>query len=185
MGEAALTNGCGFGDMVIPWSTERLWWEIQEAFHLSLHHAADKISQARQHAKSIAHELDLLADWFEQLAGTTCRICEDPCCRHAKVWLDFRDLLFIHLHQEVLPPRQLRGNLREPCRYLGDQGCSLPQRSRPWICTWYICPSQRRKLERDAPWGSMQINAALLRVKAQREALEKAFMVAIGYPTTA
>jgi len=173
------------GDAVVPWPTQALWIEAQEALRYSLAPGSDRMAAARQTAYRLAHQLDLLADRFDQLAATTCDDCLDPCCRHAKVWLNFQDLLFIHLHHETLPPYQLRRNLDEPCRFLGSRGCTLPRLSRPWICTWYICPNQRQALERDVPGGVAQTLAALVRVKSLREEMEGHFLTALGLTATA
>ncbi|MCB2170776.1 MAG: hypothetical protein KQI78_24205 [Deltaproteobacteria bacterium] len=164
----------------MPWSTDVLWHEAQDALRYSLSHGPVRMAAARQSADRLAHQLGLLDGLFEQLAVTTCNGCPDPCCDHAKVWLDFQDLLFIHLHHETLPSHQLRRNLREPCRFLGLHGCRLPRLSRPWICTWYICPTQRQVLERDVPGGMVQITAMLSRVKFLRKEMEQRFMTALG-----
>lgn len=165
----------------ILWSSPSLWNEAQEAFRLSLDRPTKRLDAARRQAAAIAHQFDLLSDWFDDLAVGTCRVCPDPCCRHAMVWLDFRDLLFIHLQGEFLPPQQLRRDRREPCRYLGYRGCSLPRHSRPWICTWYICPLQRQALMREIPFGLLHITAAGVRIKARRAAMEAAFLTALGF----
>ena len=184
----ALTGGgrplAGAG-VQVPWSTETLWNDAREAFRYSLSQAPDRMAAARQVADRLAHQLDLLADRFDQLAANTCKDCPDPCCGHAKVWLDFQDLLFIHLHHEILPQHQLRRNLDEPCRFLGLRGCALPRLSRPWICTWYICPTQRQALERDVPGGMAQTVAALVRVKSLREEMERCFLTALGLTVAA
>lgn len=171
----------GVGATGVPWPTEALWQEAQAAFRHSLGRNEARLAPAYRHAEAVAHNLDCLADLFDQLAPTTCEICRDPCCGRAKVWLDFKDLLLIHLHGESLPPRQLRRNLREPCRYLGRQGCRLPHRSRPWICTWYICPLQRQTLVREIPGGWVQARALQGRVRSLRNAMEAAFLNADGH----
>jgi hypothetical protein len=139
-----------------------------------------RLTPARRQADAIVHGLDRLADLFDQLAAATCAVCQDPCCRHAKVWFDFRDLLFLHLHGVPLPPHQLRRHLQDPCRYLGRRGCRLPRGSRPWICTWYICPLQRAAIERDIPGGGIRVDGLRAQVKSRREALERAYLVALG-----
>ncbi len=169
----------------VPWPTEALWNEAREALRYSLLQGADRMAAARRSAARLAHQLDLLADRFDQLAATTCGACPAPCCRHAKVWLDFQDLLFIHLHRESLPPHQLRRNLHEPCRYLARHGCTLPRLSRPWICTWYVCPTQRQALALDVPGGMAQIATALVRVKSLREEMERCFLTALGLTAVA
>ena len=94
-------------------------------------------------------------------------------------WIS-RTCSFIHLHHETLPPHQLRRNLYERCRFLGLHGCTLPRLSRPWICTWYICPTQRQALERDVPGGMVQLTAMMSRVKFLREEMEQRFLTALG-----
>ena len=164
----------------VPWPTEGQWAEAQTALRRSLDRGGARLAPARREADAIAHYLDCLADLFDQLAPTTCEVCQDPCCRHAKVWLDFTDLLFLHLHRETLPSRQLRRNVEEPCRCLGRQGCRLPRRSRPWICTWYICPVQREAVARDIPGGRARIEGLRARVKARRAAMEAAYLDVLG-----
>ena len=165
----------------VPWSTEILWQEAQAALGHSLGRNGLRLAPARRHAEAIAHNLDRLADLFDQLAPVTCEICRDPCCRHAKVWLDYKDLLFLHLNRETLPPHQLRRRLHDPCRYLGRQGCGLPRRSRPWICTWYICPLQRQALEREIPGGWTRARALQSRVKSRRDAMEAAYLDTVAH----
>jgi hypothetical protein len=89
-------------------------------------------------------------------------------------------LLFLHLNREPLPPHQLRRDLHEPCRFVGRRGCRLPRRSRPWICTWYVCPLQGQVLERDIPGGGVQVDGLRTRIKSQRAAMETAFLEAVG-----
>jgi hypothetical protein len=164
----------------VPWSSDQQWRAAQGAFRAALALPADRLARARKHAEAIAHHLDNLADLFDQVAAVSCAVCPEPCCRRAKVWLTFQDLLFLHLHDEPLPPRQLRGGLHEPCRYLGARGCRLPRRSRPWICAWYICPALGRALVRDVPGGRAQATAWQTRIKMRRDAMETAFLEALG-----
>ena len=160
----------------VPWNTDAAWHQIQNTLHAALSRQTAALKAARRHAAAIAHARDRLADLFDSLADATCAVCPDPCCRHARVWLDFKDLLFLHLNGEWLPPGQLRRDLAEPCRYLGRRGCRLPHRSRPWICSWYVCPSLRRALERDLPGGWRQTATWQRRVKDRRRAMETAFL---------
>jgi len=165
----------------VPWATEGLWAEAQAALRRSLVVNAAQLAPARRQAAAVAHGLDCLADLFDLLTPTTCAVCRDPCCRHAKVWIDFKDLLFLHLHGVPRPSHQLRRNLHEPCRYLGHRGCRLPRLARPWICTWYICPDQRQAIQRDIPGGGNRIENLQSRVKSRREAMEAAFLDAVGF----
>lgn len=166
----------------VPWPTEDLWTEAQAALRRSLAVSEWRLAPARRQAAAVAHGLECLADLFDLLTPTTCAVCRDPCCRHAKVWLDFKDLLFLHLHGVPLPPHQLRRRLHDPCRFLGRRGCRLPRLARPWICTWYICPDQRQAIERDIPGGGTRIENLRARVKSRREAMERAYLDMLGVP---
>jgi hypothetical protein len=170
----------GPAEAAIPWATDAQWQEVHAAFKVSLGRWPSRMEQARFQAAAIAHHLDRLADFFAQLASVTCAVCPAPCCRHATVWLDFQDLLFLHLHGEPLPSHQLRRNLHAPCRYLGARGCRLPHRSRPWICSWYICPDLRRAIAQNVPGGGVQTAAWQTRIKSRRDAMEAAYFDALG-----
>lgn len=172
-------------DTMIPWSSPPHWKAVNDALGGRLERYSRRLAPARQHAEAIAHQFDLLGGWFDHLAADTCRVCPEPCCRHAKVWLDFKDLLFIHLQESSPPPHQLRRNLREPCRYLGCSGCTLPRPARPWVCTWYVCPAQRQAIARDIPGGMMRMEAARARVKDRRQAMVGAFLAALAGVTDA
>jgi len=173
-------NGLSKTVGILPWPTDRQWAEAQAALRRSLARSGARLAAARGHADAIAHYLDCLADLFDQLAPATCEVCQDPCCRHAKVWLDFKDLLYLHLIQAPLPPRQLRRNPHEPCRYLGRRGCRLPRLGRPWICSWYVCPVQREVIARDMPGGRAQVDGLRARIKARRAAMEAAYRDVLG-----
>lgn len=163
----------------VPWAADAEWHRCQRTLRTHIAQRPAAMGKARHHAAGIAHWRDRLADVFDTAAPVTCARCPAPCCRRAKVWLDFKDLLFIHLTGETPPSRQLRGDLRGPCRRLGPQGCTLPHRSRPWICAWYVCPDLQRAIERDFPGGAVQVAAIRRRIKRSREAMDLAVREAL------
>ena len=165
----------------VPWATEALWAEAQNALAHSLAANGARLAPARRQAAAIAHHRRCLAALFDEVTAVTCAVCATPCCQHAKVWLDFKDLLLLHLNGVPLPPHQLREDLNASCRYLGPHGCRLPHPSRPWICDWYICPDLHRAIARDIPGGLVQVDGLRARVKAGREAMEKAYLEALGF----
>ena len=94
--------------------------------------------------------------------------------------VDFKDLLFAHLNGLEIPPAQLMTNRKMICRYLGNQGCTLERISRPWICTWYLCPTQLGALRADAALGTkafyLETSTATRR---ERKEMEAAFIKAL------
>lgn len=160
----------------IPWSSAAAWRECRLSLEMTIAAAGAGLDPARALASCIVHRYDLAGDLFDALAEASCGRCRRPCCLDAQVWLDFKDLLVIHLSGQSPPPAQLRGNRRERCLYLASNGCTLPRGKRPWVCTWYICPAQRRVLTRDIPRGPERLAKWWQEIAALREAMEEAFL---------
>ena len=166
-------------DELIPWASAASWRECQQRLQESITASRPGLDRARALAGRILHRYALAGDIFEELADSTCRVCRRPCCLDARVWLDFRDLLLIHLGNQTPPPGQLRENWWSRCRCLTSHGCTLPRASRPWVCTWYLCPDQRRVLKRDIPGGPEMLGRWWPEITSLRERMEAAFLAAL------
>ncbi|MBL0712112.1 MAG: hypothetical protein JJV98_00295 [Desulfosarcina sp.] len=162
----------------IPWAAAASWNECRQSLQKAITASGAELAGAVAMARRIAHRYDLAGDLFDELAPTTCAVCRRPCCLDARVWLDFKDLLLIHLGGQPRPPHQLRRTRGEPCRYLTHHGCTLPRRTRPWVCTWYICPDQRRLLVRDIPGGRERLAKWWAEIAVLRDRMEDAFIAA-------
>ena len=121
---------------------------------------------------------------MERLCRRTCPKCEQPCCGVAKPWYDLRDLLFLHLAGRAIAPSQPIRNSRDHCRYLESHGCTLPRLERPWICTWYLCPTQTALMRHEDADATRQVEDALKSIGLQRKRLE-AKWIDIGFSHTA
>jgi len=88
--------------------------------------------------------------------------------------------LFLHFNQQPIPPAQPKANLSMPCRYLGPRGCRLPRITRPWICTWYLCPTQTAKLRNGQQAKRELLNQAMAQIKSERNLLENEFIRVIS-----
>jgi hypothetical protein len=163
----------------IPWTTAAAWRECRLSLKRTIAATAADLDAAVAIAGRIVHRYDLAGDLFDELAGIACAVCRRPCCRDARVWLDFKDLLLIHLGGQPLPPGQLRRDWWEGCRYLTSHGCTLPRAVRPWVCTWYICPDQRRVLARDIPGGPVLVGKWWREISVLRNQLEDTFLKAL------
>lgn len=165
---------------MIPWSTPHEWnavnrrlaeWQITQ-------HAA--LVSARQTAERIRDRMAALEAEIQRLAAATCPWCPSPCCRSATIWYDRWDLWRLHLLAVPPPPSQPMRSAAGPCRYLGPRGCRLERVQRPWICTWYLCPTQMRRLRREAGGEPPPLPAALAAVKRLRRELAATVEAAIG-----
>lgn len=113
---------------------------------------------------------------LDALCLETCPRCPDPCCLHARPWFDFRDLLLLHLNDLAIPFSQTIENLDATCRYYGQRGCTLDRLSRPWICTWYLCPTQTANLNSRRHLQHHDLSLAVADVKDLRQKMENMFI---------
>jgi hypothetical protein len=164
---------------MIPWNTPALWREANASLAHVLHHNRHTMGESRRLARQLQEQLTALFPLMEELCRTTCPICRDVCCRHACVWIDFRDLLFLHLAGLPVPDGQLLGVRGERCRFGGPDGCRLDRIRRPFICTWYLCPAQTRRLRED-PEEMRRMTECLRRIKHLRREMETSFVRAVS-----
>lgn len=162
----------------IPWASMAAWQECRLSLGKTIAASRADLGHALALAERIVHRYGLIGDLFDAIAESTCAVCVHPCCLDARVWLDFKDLLLMHLTGQVPPPGQLRRNWRSHCRYLTARGCALSRAARPWVCTWYICPLQRRVLQRDLPGGPERFRRWWPEITILRERMETAFVTA-------
>ena len=137
---------------------------------LAIHRRA--LGRAIAVAVEIRRGIDELTPLMAALCSRTCRFCPEPCCIGHTVWIDFRDLLFLHLLEEPIPPCQARSDPGEACPYLSQHGCRLPRRIRPWMCIQYICPTQRAVLNRKGRSSVDDLLGNIERIDMQRAMME-------------
>ncbi|MCP4689126.1 MAG: hypothetical protein GY859_13815, partial [Desulfobacterales bacterium] len=117
---------------------------------------------------------------LDALCGLTCPWCPTPCCIFNKVWIDFNDLLFMHLAGQPIPPLQLTREAGEACCYLTHRGCLLPRPSRPWACTLYVCGTQHRALRKSRRFRDEELKNAIQSIKSARLDMEAALVRAVS-----
>lgn len=150
-----------------PWSDSGHWLALNQL--MAAWAGSDRQTRAISHASDLVDCLRLADKLMDQLCAVACPWCPAPCCIDARVWLDQVDLAFIHLAGFEPPPAQLRDNLHQTCRYLGSRGCLLPRFIRPWVCTWHLCPTLKRRLARVPSqfdqWSSLEASIKKLRTQ--------------------
>jgi hypothetical protein len=124
------------------------WQESNCALSRLLTKHRRNLGRALAVAGEIRRAIDALAPWMAALGTRTCRFCPEPCCINNTVWIDFRDLLYLHLLEETIPACQAVSDPLDACPFLSPRGCRLPWRIRPWMCIQYLCPAQRAVLEK-------------------------------------
>jgi hypothetical protein len=176
--EAVIPKSMNISLSTIAWPTETLWREANASLSQSVSHHRHRLSEALRLASSLRGHLMSIFPIMDSLCQLTCPDCADICCRHAWVWADFKDLLFLHLAGIPVPDRQLVGRRGDHCRYASPQGCRLERLQRPFVCTWYICPAQTRTLSKQ-PAEKERLTTVLKQIKDDRQLLEGRFIQAI------
>ena len=160
----------------IPWATARAWQAASQSvrFHRQIYDP--EFEPVTLLARILRQRLESIFSDLDELCIDSCPRCPEPCCLKASVWYDFKDLLFLHFNEQPIPPAQPKANLNMPCRYLGTRGCRLPRMTRPWICTWYLCPTQTAKLRNGHQAKRELLDHTIARIKSERILLENEFI---------
>jgi hypothetical protein len=158
------------------WGSPEAWREANQTMNHLIHLHRPALAGAMGFAHGILDQLMPVFSRLDDLCAVTCPWCPDPCCLVAKVWVDFKDLLFLCLTDQPAPPVQLMQNVDECCYYLGSRGCTLPRIMRPWICTRYLCPSQMASLRKGPDSAKKFFDQVFQTVKAGRNKMETEFV---------
>lgn len=156
-----------------PWQTRKQWQAVNAVLRYLIDRYAGRFDEVCEAAENLRYEFLALYPLLDRLCEVTCPGCRAPCCQVADPRFDLRDLIFIHFTEAALPVGQPRGGGFRICRYLGSSGCVLPRQSRPWICTWYICPTQTQLLSREFRPAYRQIQDFIQNIKYDRKQLEE------------
>jgi len=170
------TDGGDFDPALPPWGSSANWFEANRSLdHLIRLHRAE-LKRAMMLARSIQVYLESIFALMDDLCAVTCLFCPDPCCLNAKVWIDFRDLLFLHLSDQQIPQGQILQNLKQTCRYCSFGGCTQTRILRPWVCTWYLCPAQTANFRQQSLDVQETFNQTVKAVKTTRKEMEAEFI---------
>ncbi len=159
-----------------PWHTLQLWHTANTSLAHIMRRHQSRLELAKQIASQIRRQIESLDDLMGTLCSQTCPDCLDVCCHHATVWYDFRDLLYMHLSHVRPPANQLHTAPDRPCPCFGHCGCTLPRTQRPFICTWYLCATQKARLSQMVASRELFLRNILGALKQARCKLEDLFL---------
>ncbi|MEA2059338.1 MAG: hypothetical protein U9P10_02195 [Thermodesulfobacteriota bacterium] len=164
-----------------PWQSPREWTELVWALSHTSDKNQDRLGSAISLAGRIKKRLERVSSDLDLLCSSTCAACTDICCRKATVWYDFKDLLFVYFSGLNFPESQIIKK-ENSCPHLTEKGCILPRTARPFICTWYICPAQKKCLALPGPPSPKNsMVTALEEIKQMRKKLEDEFIRAVSW----
>ena len=163
-----------------PWGHEQVWREANTSLGDITQRYSAELKPTLALASAIRIKLSSIFRVLDGLCLETCPQCPDPCCLNASPWFDFRDLIFLHLNDLQDPNGQPIATMAGICRYSSTRGCKLPRISRPWICTWYLCPVQTANLKMRRSHQRLDLTRAMDDIKALRKEMEDAFIGVIA-----
>ena len=169
---------------MIPWTDEEAWTQVELAIRRTVASMGGEAAILQRYSRQIIKayaELDMV---LENVCLLSCLKCTDVCCTKATVWYDLKDLLSIYLNTGTIPDRQIFRTADHSYCNLTSSGCRLKRSDRPFICTWYICPDQKKVIDgySDGEKGVM-LCRTINKLKAARNKLEKVYIdAAINYP---
>ena len=158
------------------WGTRDTWETVNRNLEYLIRLHYPKMDRAIDLAREVQIRLESIFSLLDDLCAVTCPWCPDHCCLVAKVWIDFKDLLFLHLNGHQVPPAQLLSDLKETCRYWSPKGCMLPRIARPWVCTWYLCPTHKASLRQKPKSVQDKFSRAVQAIKTGRKEMESEFI---------
>lgn len=90
-------------------------------------------------ASELKSSLIEIEPFIERYTTSICPHCENVCCIDRHGSYEAEDIAFLKALGQSPPNMKQKPSDTEPCRYLGNKGCSLPRWQRPFRCTWYFC----------------------------------------------
>ncbi|SHF41687.1 hypothetical protein SAMN02745206_01939 [Desulfacinum infernum DSM 9756] len=131
----------------------------------------DVRSALRPHASAVRRAVEELDPWMDAACADTCPACQDPCCTAGGIFYNLADMLYLFSLEEALPLGQTRTRSGQSCRYLGPRGCRLPRIYRPYVCVWFLCEPQARRLSGESARFQRRVAELYRRIRHHRLAL--------------
>lgn len=135
--------------------------------------AGPEQAPARRLAAELGACLGPARQAFARLCPDLCPVCHRPCCVRIsrRGLLDIADLIFFAA-QEVAELPYPRHSRLQGCPFLGEHGCNLPWRARPFACLHYVCGHLKRALSAEE---LRAVERSLERAAGLRTELVKSF----------
>ncbi len=126
----------------------------------------------RTHVNGIQDGIERLDEKMNRYCALTCPSCTDACCHGKQIFFNQADLIVITAAAHLPPQGQTRAAASDPCRYLGEYGCLLSRKRRPYVCVWYLCEAQMLEFEKETPRTQRDLLAVFQQIRTHRLYLE-------------
>ena len=172
------------GHANIPWYLADEWNQVFISIKRIDGLYGDKLENVSDMAGKIRQKFEELSESIEMVCSHTCVHCEDICCLRATIWYDLKDLLYIYFGRNTFPESQikkkLKGSKKKACCYFSEKGCTLSRVDRPFVCTWYFCPAQKKYLALCHGELKQKFDKVLMEIKILRNKMEEEFIRTIS-----
>ena len=162
----------------IPWTTREEWGQTVHSIVRMAGSNPDLSATLADIAEKINALIKTVSDSIETICMQTCAPCREICCKHATIWYDKKDLLYLHFSDKPMPDSQIKRVEKDGesvCCHLSKKGCVLPRTHRPFVCTWYFCPVQKQFVIKHMPQFYTKIEKTLSAIKTCRHTLASEF----------
>ncbi len=163
----------------IPWYGLREWEELRESIKRVEKRNKNRWDSIQRKASHIRFLYENLSEPIEEICHHTCTSCKDICCKRATIWYDLKDLIYLNFALNRFPEFQIRkqkdaqGN--SACCYFSDNGCLLDRLERPFVCTWYFCPTQTEYLSSHSMDIKQTMDLIFAKIKNLRREIKDEF----------
>ena len=122
-------------------------------------------------ADDLKKALTALSPFIQRHTSLVCPACERVCCINRHGYHDATDRLFLSALGTGVPLNETARQDTDPCRFLGERGCTLERWMRPFRCTWYFCEPLLKSMEEDGERAHREFTASVRRLVLLRQKL--------------
>ena len=119
----------------------------------------------------IKDAFDSISPYIQRHTEAVCPSCPGVCCVNRHSYYDKSDMVFINALGLKGSNYKADREENKPCRFLQDDGCSLPRYMRPFRCTWYFCESLLDSMQKDKAKEYRAFVSAFQRLQGIRQKL--------------
>jgi len=160
-----------------PWEYPEEWSQVELSIRQARSAMTSPPAELNTLTQQIATGYAEIENELNRLCHLSCICCITPCCTKATVWYDLKDLLFIFFYSGAFPTRQIFRTSEGCCCNLTSSGCRIIRPDRPFICSWYICATQKQILTGESVNElNIDLLSSITEMKWARKELETIFI---------